>query len=210
MSRDITVNQRSWLVVTKPSGVGWHVLDPGLAHATSGDVEVFTDRAAAVQAMQQHDPEWEPPEDPPVYREPVERRLEREQRPVKAAARLAVKRDLDALYDADAAEVAPLFDPWQPGLTVKAGDVHEWDGTLVECLQDHTTQADWTPPATPSLWKIHRTDDGDEPLAWMPGLELTTDDQVVYDGVVYDVIQGHTTQEGWEPPNAASLFEPVS
>lgn len=57
---------------------------------------------------------------------------------------------------ADIEAVADLFDDWQPGEDVVAGDIRRWDGGLVECIQGHSTQADWTPDQTPALWKVHR------------------------------------------------------
>ena len=106
------------------------------------------------------------------------------------------------------AEIESVFPSWSPWVQVEAGDVRRWDGGLVECIQPHTTQPDWTPDVTPALWKVHRTDTGGT-VEWEAGLVLTTDDQVIHDGIVYDVIQAHTTQEGWEPPNTPALFEPV-
>src|SRR5690606_8614415 len=70
----------------------------------------------------------------------------------------------DAITVADAPILAPLFDPWRPGEDVQVGDLRRWGGTLVECLQAHTTQADWTPDATPALWRIYR--DPDTPAEW--------------------------------------------
>ena len=130
----------------------------------------------------------------------------------RAAARLTVvdKVRADALTDEQVASVAPLFDPWQPGLDVKVGDVLSWDGTLVEVIQAHTTQADWEPHLVPALWKIHRTDDGTGPIPWQPGISVVAGEQVTYDGVTYDVVQSHTTQTGWEPPATPSLFTPAA
>ena len=128
-----------------------------------------------------------------------------------AAARLTVvdKVKADALTDEQVASIAPLFDPWRPGLTVAVGDVLSWDGTLVEVIQAHTTQADWEPHLVPALFKIHRTDDGTGPIPWQPGISVVAGEQVTYDGVTYDVVQSHTTQTGWEPPATPSLFTPV-
>lgn len=127
------------------------------------------------------------------------------------AARISVVDKVRAgeLDDATIAGLVGIFPPWTPDLDVTTGEVYTYDGTLVEALQTHTTQNDWTPPATPALWKIHRTDNGDVPLAWMPGLALTTDDQVTYDGVTYNVVQAHTTQAGWLPPDLPSLYTPA-
>lgn len=124
---------------------------------------------------------------------------------VMTAARLV----LDGLPDEDAAAVALLFDPWQPGLDVTVGDVYEFHGVPVECLQAHTTQPDWTPDVTPALWKVHRTDDGTSPVEWQPGISVVAGEQVTYDGVTYTVVQSHTTQAGWEPPNVPALFTAI-
>lgn len=59
-----------------------------------------------------------------------------------------------ATAPAEVADQHPeLYDPWAPDITVEAGDRCEYNGLVYECVQGHTTQADWTPDATPSLWK---------------------------------------------------------
>ena len=53
-----------------------------------------------------------------------------------------------------AAEHADLFAPWAVLVNYKAGQIRRYtDGQLYQCLQDHTSQEDWTPDASPSLWK---------------------------------------------------------
>ena len=44
---------------------------------------------------------------------------------------------------------------------------------------------------------------------WEPGVDYAVGDQASYDGTVYDCIQAHTSQVGWEPPNVPSLWEAV-
>ena len=39
--------------------------------------------------------------------------------------------------------------------------------------------------------------------------EYAKDDKVLYDGVLYKVLQNHTSQEGWTPTSAPSLFAKV-
>lgn len=39
--------------------------------------------------------------------------------------------------------------------------------------------------------------------------EYVKDDKVLYDGVLYKVLQNHTSQEGWAPTSAPSLFAKV-
>lgn len=43
---------------------------------------------------------------------------------------------------------------WKPNEAVKVGDKRYYNGHWYECLQAHTTQADWTPDVTPALWKL--------------------------------------------------------
>ena len=52
-----------------------------------------------------------------------------------------------------AAEHADLFTSWACPVDYKTGQIRRYtDGKLYKCLQDHTSQADWTPPAAVSLW----------------------------------------------------------
>lgn len=51
-----------------------------------------------------------------------------------------------------ASEHTELFAPWACPVAYKTGNIRERNGKLYKCLQDHTSQADWTPDATPSLW----------------------------------------------------------
>ena len=52
-----------------------------------------------------------------------------------------------------AAEHADLFTPWAYPVDYKTGQIRRYtDGKLYKCLQDHTSQEDWTPPAAVSLW----------------------------------------------------------
>lgn len=60
---------------------------------------------------------------------------------------------------ADTPKVIALFPDWAPDLDVTVGRIYTFNGELVECVQSHTTQADWTPDVTPALWKIHRDPD---------------------------------------------------
>ena len=61
-----------------------------------------------------------------------------------------------ALTDEQAAKSPRLYPTWVAGLTVKAGDRLYYPGTdkLYKVVQAHTTQADWTPDATPAMWAV--------------------------------------------------------
>lgn len=44
---------------------------------------------------------------------------------------------------------------------------------------------------------------------WVANESLTVGDRRAYDKILYEVIQAHTTQDGWEPPNVPALFKRV-
>lgn len=58
------------------------------------------------------------------------------------------------LTEAEAKAIAELFQPWKTGEAVEIGMLRKYDGESYECVQAHTTQTDWTPDATPALWKV--------------------------------------------------------
>ena len=45
-----------------------------------------------------------------------------------------------------------LFDEWKAGVGYVTGDIRKRNGNLYRCLQNHTSQDDWTPEAAVSLW----------------------------------------------------------
>ena len=74
----------------------------------------------------------------------------------------AIRESMDAaasvLTDEQAAKAPRLYPTWAAGLTVKAGDRLYYPGTdrlyKVRDGKGHTTQASWTPDATPDLYVV--------------------------------------------------------
>ena len=77
---------------------------------------------------------------------------------------LAESGSIDAIT---AAEHAELFAEWTYPVAYKAGQIRRYgvDGTLYKCLLDHTSQADWTPDKSVSLW-VAVSDPAEEWPAW--------------------------------------------
>ncbi len=67
-------------------------------------------------------------------------------------ARRSVLDAADTMVASEIADVAPLFDPWKPGIAYDLQAVVSDEGLLYRCAQAHTSQAGWEPPATPALW----------------------------------------------------------
>ena len=57
-----------------------------------------------------------------------------------------------SLADGDALEVTELFPVWAAGTPYSVDQRVRYENKLYRCVQAHTSQADWTPPATPALW----------------------------------------------------------
>lgn len=69
------------------------------------------------------------------------------------AARLnETKAALATLDDETALDVTVLFPTWAIGKAYAADERIRYEDKLYRCVQAHTSQADWTPDATPALW----------------------------------------------------------
>ena len=57
-----------------------------------------------------------------------------------------------------ATEHIDVFAPWQPGVAYAVGNLRTYgqgeDVKLYKCVQAHTSQADWTPDVSASLWAV--------------------------------------------------------
>ncbi len=73
----------------------------------------------------------------------------------KAKQLRALIEHLSALLDDETAlDGVELFPMWNAEKEYAVGDRVQYNGTLYKCVQAHTSQADWTPDATPALWVV--------------------------------------------------------
>jgi len=68
------------------------------------------------------------------------------------AYRQIIERAAENLTDEQALQAPMLFERWRPDTEYKAGKRLYHDGVLYTVLQAHTSQATWTPDASPSLF----------------------------------------------------------
>ena len=76
--------------------------------------------------------------------------------------------------DENALKVIELYPKWTEGVAVAKDSRYQYNGKLYKVVQAHTTQADWTPDITPSLWTvIDVTHAGtiDDPIPAVAGME---------------------------------------
>ena len=133
---------------------------------------------------------------------------------VEDALRIAARLSADArikaadLPDKDVATLSLLYDPWRVGEAVEVGMLKAWDGTIVECIQAHTTQSDWTPDAVPALWRVHRAATTGTPDPWVQpestnpyqiGDRVLWTDGKVYESVIKDNVWSVSAYpQGWK------------
>ena len=80
------------------------------------------------------------------------------------------------MADADAAKNPMLFLPWEADTKYAAGDRRRHDSKVYKCLQAHTSQIGWEPPAVPALWVVINTSSPgtiDDPIPAARGMEYT-------------------------------------
>lgn len=77
-------------------------------------------------------------------------------RPLTAdeVARMLIAQQINSLTadDNTALRMVEFYPEWTTGTDYAAGFKVQYGGTLYKCLTAHTSQADWTPDAAPSLW----------------------------------------------------------
>lgn len=86
-------------------------------------------------------------------------------------------------------------------------------------IQAHTSQPDWSPDLTPSLWEPTDPGAGEEPVdppveddgvEWSGNaVSYKVGDIRTFEGQEYEVIAAHDSQQGWNPPASPSLWKIV-
>ena len=97
----------------------------------------------------------------------------------------------ETLSDAQALQVPMLFDDFDGnGVAYEVGKRIMFEGVLYKVIQAHTSQADWTPVAAPSLFAkvINETMDGSIPEFEQPDSTnpYMKGDKVIFNGKVYE------------------------
>ena len=126
--------------------------------------------------------------------------------------RKAIQMFAASLTDEQALEVATIYDKWEAGKFYIIGEFFTYgensvgDPQLYKVVQAHTSQEDWTPDVTPSLYDAIGLDDNGYPIWSAPtGAHdaYNIGDIVDYNGVLYQsLIDGNiyspeTYPAGW-------------
>lgn len=111
----------------------------------------------------------------------------------KATQRLVMASDISA---SDYAEIIAIYDKWEADKGYKKGDIVKYYNVLYEVIQDHTSQADWKPNATPALFKTTTAKETTDGVEIIPDFKQPTGahdtykkgDKVKFDDKVYESV----------------------
>lgn len=106
-----------------------------------------------------------------------------------------------SLADEDALEATELFPAWAANTAYALDQRVRYGDKLYKCVQSHTSQADWTPDATPALW-TEVAKPGEIPVWRQPtGAQdaYMTGDKVWYPDVDTTVYESLIDNNVWSP-----------
>ena len=99
-----------------------------------------------------------------------------------------LQKGAQSLGDEDALEVKGIYPEWEAGVEYASGAKAQHNGRLYRCLQAHTSQADWPPSTSPSLWTAideeHKGTYAD-PIPYTGNMALVAGLYYEQDGIIY-------------------------
>ena len=108
--------------------------------------------------------------------------------------RAAIIKASASLPDEDALNAVELFPAWKADTAYTLDERIRYGAGLFKVLQDHTSQEDWKPDETPSLYeRVAEPGEGDtptKPIAYSSGMALVRDKYYEQYDVVYHCIRG--------------------
>lgn len=113
------------------------------------------------------------------------------------------------MTDAEAIEYPELYPEWMgDGVVYKAGTRVQYDGVLYSILQNHISQADWSPDKAASLFAKVLAEDG-KILPWEQPDSTNAyqiGDKVYFDGKVYESVIANNV---WSPSDYPAGWKEV-
>lgn len=120
--------------------------------------------------------------------------------------KMVEKGDID---ETTASENANMFILWGENVKYSINTLLQYNGSLYRVLQEHTSQSDWTPDKTPSLYKaLGISKNGilewSQPISSVDAYNIG--DEVVYNGVHYRSLIDNNV---WSPTDYPQGWEVV-
>lgn len=127
---------------------------------------------------------------------------------LKAALQSSVSEMIrkDTMPDSQYQKLINIYPPYAAGVAYETGDRITYDGNLYEIIQAHTSQADWPPDSTASLYKLIVPDNVIDVWRQPQGAHDTyaKGDKVIYDNQIWISTANNNAWKpgvyGWELP----------
>ena len=103
-----------------------------------------------------------------------------------------------------------MFEEWHPGAAYKVGQIRKYNDILYKVVQDHTSQGDWLPTNSPTLYEpIILTDEGYPVWSKPSGAHdaYNIGDIVDYNGKLYKSLINGNVYSPDEYPSGWELYE---
>lgn len=119
-----------------------------------------------------------------------------------------VVQNMDGFSDFQALQVAAIYPDWHTGVDYRTGQIARYEGSIYRCVQNHTSQSDWTPDMVASLWnKVTFTEvieNWEQPTGAHDAYNVG--DHVMHNGIEWvSLINGNV----WEPSESSTVWEIV-
>ena len=99
-----------------------------------------------------------------------------------------IKQARETATDEVALKAKELYKEWTVGVSVVVGDRLRYGDKLYKVIQPHTTQADWTPDITASLYTVIDEEHKgtiDDPIPWSTNMQCYKNMYYTYNEVLY-------------------------
>jgi len=96
--------------------------------------------------------------------------------------------------------------PWQDGITVAQAELQTWELPFFDEYVDADEKLD---EVLDILTDEQAEQVPDAFREWKPDTDYKLGDRRRYESLLYKCVQAHTSQVGWEPPNAPSLWSRI-
>lgn len=113
--------------------------------------------------------------------------------------RKLLEKQTEAMTDEQILDYPDYVEKWKSGTSYTTGKRLEYGGTIYKVLQDHTSQSDWTPDTTASLYaKVLIPDPGVIPEWEQPDSTngYSVGDKVTHNGLTWESLVDNNV---WEP-----------
>ena len=120
-----------------------------------------------------------------------------------------IKKARETADDQTALKAKELYNEWTVGKAVVVGERLRYGDRLYKVVQPHTTQADWTPDITASLYEVideQHKGTLEDPIPWSLNMKCYENLYYTYEGVLYRCTRDSGIALGYTPDQVLGQY----